>query len=847
MKCRRYIEKMQIGKMQKEKSQKFIDDKFMHLLADVDKMRNKFRMYISFSNQLAAKAIVLEALFNAIDECRNPRSPGDRIEIEYDERTDSIKVSDNGRGIPTDILELIFTTLNSGSNIDSGVKNDLETDTLGRNGVGTLAINALAEKVEIFTYRGGTENKVKRLVFVEGVKYEEETKSCDPSRHGLTVQFKPSKILGKATKIVWQHVKDELINLQFLNKKKVKMSSAYTNKDGKIEKDEYKTQPFEAILSLRNHKETIISDKMLISLENRNVEEEVAGKKYKRFVAMDVAFAFTSNTTNPYIDSFCNANNTIDNGSHLDAAIEGLCRYFQQAAKATLTDRDKIEIKWDDVKTGLSIAVALRTNMEEIFTNQTKHKVSHDELEKLLKDEVIDSLQSYFKENPNKLKECINLIKTNARARREGDKARNSVIKETLTNWSSFKMKNYDPCTNKGKEYKELYIIEGDSAKGSLKKSRDPMYQALFAIRGVSANVFKMTLDQIIGPINGNKEFRDLVKVMGCNVGTKFDITKLQFDKIIIASDADVDGLFIRSLLCSFFFKLFPEIILAGKLFIAEPPLYRIDDKHNPFVINKEDYNNRYIQKVMKEYKIGFPANKSMDDIEWLHKHALNDFLSASSSYVDDITMLSKHYLVNDRLIELMIEEFADNKFSTEQALVDNSYIDRMIKGLQVQKLMVRVGAEFEELYYDDNDQIIKGAIDGKYQSLEISERLIRKSLHLIDIVANHGPRYNETLELRAIKTGTESTLSMLSILKVLKKFQPTVMHRFKGLGENNDEDIRITIMDPNTRSLIRLQISDIENDMKVFQTLRGTSPLDTKSRKLMMRSYKIPKDLIDT
>ena len=516
----------------------FVDDVFTHLEADIDKIRNKSRMYISFSNQLAAKAVTLEALYNALDECRNPRSPGDTISIEYDERTDTIKISDNGRGIPSDKLELIFTTLNSGSNIDSGSKNDLETDTLGRNGVGTLAINALGERTEVFTYRGGTENKVKRILFNEGKKVEEEDKPCDPSKHGLTVYYKPSKVLGKTTKIVWSHIKDELTNLQFLNKKKVKMSSVYTNKDGRTEKQEYKTQPFEQILALRNDRETILSDKMLISLEDRNVVEEVADKKYKRFIAMDIAFAFTSNATNPYIDSFCNSNNTIDNGSHLDGAIEGLCRYFQQVTKASLSERDKLDIKWDDVKMGLSIAVSLRTNMEEIFTNQTKHKVSNEELLKLIKDKTMESLTEYFKANPGKLKECINIVKTNAKARREGDKARLSVVKETLTNWGSFKMKNYDPCTNKGKEYKELYIIEGDSAKGSLKNSRDPRYQALFAIRGVSANVFKLRLDQIIGP-NGNKEFNDLVKVMGCNVGAKFDISKLQFDKIIIASDAD--------------------------------------------------------------------------------------------------------------------------------------------------------------------------------------------------------------------------------------------------------------------------------------------------------------------
>ena len=835
-------------------AEQFIDDEFTHLEADIDKIRNKSRMYISFSNTLAAKAVTLEALYNALDECRSPRSPGNTIEIEYDERNDTIMVKDNGRGIPSDVLELLFTTLNSGSNIDSGSKNDLETDTLGRNGVGTLAINALAERSEITTYRGGTENKMKRLIFVEGKKISEEEKPCDPSKHGLTVYYKPSKILGKSTKIVWPGIHDELINLQFLNKKKVKMRSLYIDKDGNAVKEEYKTQPFEQILSLRNDKSTLISDKILVALEDHNVIEEVADKKYKRFIAMEIAFAFTSNNTNPYIDSFCNTNNTIDNGDHLDGATEGLCRYFQQVTKASLSERDKLDIKWDDVKNGLSIAVSLRTNMEEIFTNQTKHKVSNTELQKLIKDKIIESLQEYFKDNPGQLRECVSIVKTNAKARREGDKARLSVVKETLTNWGSYKMKNYDPCTNKGKEYKELYIIEGDSAKGSLKNSRDPRYQALFAIRGVSANVFKLTLDKIVGP-NGNKEFNDLVKVMGCNVGAKFDISKLQFDKIIIASDADVDGLFIRSLLCSFFFKLFPEIIQAGKLFIAEPPLYRIDDKKNPFVINKEDYNNRYISKVVHEYRIGSPQIGGMRtlpveerEVIWLDKKNLNSFLEDTTSYVDDILMLANHYIVNDRLIEIILEDVARNYSGEFRIDGDHSSnIQKMIDSIDIDCLMKRIGEEFPELYYDDKDKIIKGVIDAKPQGLEISERLIRKSIKLIENIYCYGASLDSYMILKNIKTGSEQHLSMLGVLKILKKFQPTIVHRFKGLGENNDDDIKQTIMDPNTRCLIRLQISDMENDMKIFQVLRGDSPYDRKSRKVMMKEYKIPKDLIDT
>ena len=443
--------------------QKFQDDVFEHLASDVSKMAKKSRMYISFSNQMAAKAVTLEALYNAIDECRNPRSPGDRVDVNYDERTDTVEVSDNGRGIPTELLELIFTTLNSGSNIDSGKKNDLETDTLGRNGVGTLALNALGERTEVISYRGGTENKMRRILFREGEKIEDEEHPCDPKKHGLFVSYKPSvKSLGKNTRIVWKSIRDELLNLQFLNKHKTKIHSRYTDKNGVVHEEDYKVQPFQNIIAFKNQSTELISTPVLISMEDRNIVEEIAGTKYKRFIRMEVAFAFTSNTSNQYIDSFCNANNTIDNGDHLDGALEGLCRYLQNVTKASLSERDKLDIKWDDVKLGLSIAVSLRTNMEEIFTNQTKHKISNDDLLKRLKDLTIETLQSYFKDNQSRLREYIQIVKTNAKARREGDKARQSVVKETLTNWGSFRMKNYDPCTNKGKEYKELYIIEGD-------------------------------------------------------------------------------------------------------------------------------------------------------------------------------------------------------------------------------------------------------------------------------------------------------------------------------------------------------------------------------------------------
>jgi DNA gyrase subunit B len=379
------------------------------------------------------------------------------------------------------------------------------------------------------------------------------------------------------------------------------------------------------------------------------------------------------------------------------------------------------------------------------------------------------------------------------------------------------------------------------SAKGSLKTARNPVFQALFAIRGVSANVFKLSADQIIGP-KGNKEFTDLVTIMGCNAGPKFDMSKLQFNKIIIASDADVDGLFIRSMLMAFFFKMFPDIILDGRLFIAEPPLYRVDDKKDPFVINKADYINRYIKAAMKSYKIGFVKDDDKTDlldVEYLDKNELGELLSDTSSYVTDLEMAAKHYKINDRLLEIIIEELA---MMNDELIVTSE----TVKKINIQHLMNRIGAEFSELYYSDKDSLIKGSIDGTYQLVEITDQMINKVKPLVLTLRKWGSG-NCKLILKDVKTGTEHQLSMLGALKVLKQFQPNILHRFKGLGENSDEDIRTTIMDPNTRTLIRVKITDIENDMQIFQLLRGGSAVDALNRKTMMKQYKIDKELIDT
>jgi DNA gyrase subunit B len=810
----------------------FVDDKYTHGLTETEKIRLKYRMYISFSNEKAALALVMEILFNAVDECLNLRSPANSIEIEFNENKDTIRIRDNGRGIPTNLLETILTTLNSGSNIDASDKSSMKISTLGRNGVGTIAYQALAHEVQVTSYRGGTENVLRHLTFQEGEKVEDKTIKCSPDVHGLEVIFTPSKkILGRRTRIVWPMVQKVLYDLQFLLKKNISISSVYIDSKEEVHKEKYKIQDFSSIVTARNTKDVTVSKPVYLVIRDDNIIEEVSGESRKRFISMEIAFIYTESPT-PYIDSFCNDNNTIENGDHLDGATEAISRYFQTTIKASMSDKEKekLDIKWEDVQNGLSIAVHLNSNMEHLFTSQTKLRVVNEDLEKIIKGLTQDALKEYFSTHQDEFKTISNVIKLNARARRESEKVRSTVAKEAMSKWEAFKLKSYDPCINKGKEYKELFIVEGDSAKGTLKDARFPEFQALYAIRGVSLNVFKADTTKIMD----NEEFKVLImKIFGCGIGPNFNLSKFPFDKVIIASDADPDGLNIRSLLLGFFIKLLPELVVDGRVFIAEPPRFRVKDKKNPFVVNKEEYNNRYINASVKEYEIGIRSeyyeNPDDEKVKYLKKDELREFLIGTEFYLVSIESDALRYKINEHLMETLYQYFG-GLVNSEQ-MTDEEIFD----AIDCNKLIQTVNEKFPELIYSDTEKVIKGSIDGRWQSVEISERLIRRGRELIDIFAQY-QIYD--IVLRNLKDNNRLYLGLRDALQVLKKFKPDIEHTFKGLGENDADDIRTTVMDPNTRVLIQCTIDNISNDQRMFEILRGSSADEAAARKEMIRAY---------
>lgn len=236
-----------------------------------------------------------------------------------------------------------------------------------------------------------------------------------------------------------------------------------------------------------------------------------------------------------------------------------------------------------------------------------------------------------------------------------------------------------------------------------------------------------------------------------------------------------VDGLFIRTLLLAFFFKLFPEIIQDGRIFIAEPPLYRVKDKKNPFVINNDDYINRYITDVVKSYRVGIGDIKKTP--VFMNKTELREFLSDTSSYTDDIEQLARHYKINEYLMEIILYQFG----LTGMKLSEEVTVDALLKNLNIQKLMTRINEDFPEIRYDDEHKLIAGSIDGKYQSIEITERIVRKGMNIIRTFIKYECQI-EKIIMQESKTNVLNEYPLLTALKILKKFQPEIEHYFKGL-----------------------------------------------------------------
>ena len=557
--------------MEDEKVEKEYDSSSIQVLEGLEAVRKRPGMYIGTTSSRGLHHLVWEIVDNSIDEALAGYCKHIEVTICKD---NSIIVKDDGRGIPVDIhpktgkstVETVYTVLHAGGKFGGGGYKV----SGGLHGVGASVVNALSKWVEVKVFK---DEKVYFIRFENGGHAVEPLKvidSCEKERTGTMVTFKPDPDIFDTIVYDYPTLKTRVRELAFLNK-----GLTITLRDDRDEEDTqgdtfcYEGGIKEYVRFINKGKNPIHEDIIHLDGEDEGVFFEVA---------MQYTDAYNDN-----IYSFVNNINTHDGGTHEEGVRRALTRVINSYAKKYNILKEKDEsLTGDDVKEGLTMIISCKHPNPQ-FEGQTKGRLGNSEVRKLADSVFSQGFERFLLENPEEAKTIVNKAMLACRARNAARKAREITRKTDLTT-SSFFGKLSD-CKSKDPKVSEIFIVEGDSAGGSAKKGRDSMTQAILPLRGKILNVEKARLDKALS----NEEIRSIITAFGTGIGEEFDLSKLRYDKIIIMTDADVDGAHIRVLLLTLFYRFFKPIVEAGHVYAAQPPLFRImHGKTRKYVLDEQ-------------------------------------------------------------------------------------------------------------------------------------------------------------------------------------------------------------------------------------------------------------------
>ncbi|MBR2588251.1 MAG: DNA topoisomerase (ATP-hydrolyzing) subunit B [Bacilli bacterium] len=570
----------------------------IQVLEGLEAVRKRPGMYIGTTDVKGLHHLVWEIVDNSIDEALAGYC--DNIEIIIN-KDNSITVKDNGRGIPVgkhpktglSTVETVYTVLHAGGKFGGGGYKV----SGGLHGVGASVVNALSKWTVVTVYKEG---KVYETKFKDGGKIEQPltvTGECEPERTGTTVSFKPDPEIFDTDIYDYETLKVRTRELAFLNK-----GLKLTLRDDRDEEDTqgdtfcYEGGISEYVRFINQGKTPIHED--IIHLEGE-----------KDGVFFEVALQYNT-SYNANIYSFVNNINTHDGGTHEEGVKRALTRVINNYARNNGILKEKDEsLTGDDVKEGITMIVSCKHPNPQ-FEGQTKGRLGNSEVRKLADNVFSDGFENFLLENPEEAKLIINKAMLASRARNAAKKAREITRKSEITQTNFFG--KLSDCKSKDPKVSEIYIVEGDSAGGSAKKGRDSMTQAILPLRGKILNVEKARLDRALG----NEEIRTIITAFGTGIGEDFSLEKLRYDKIIIMTDADVDGSHIRVLLLTLFYRFFKPIVEAGHVYAAQPPLFRI--RHGQtikYVLNDEE-KDEYLSKLKEGTKFEVARMKGLGEMD---------------------------------------------------------------------------------------------------------------------------------------------------------------------------------------------------------------------------------------
>jgi DNA gyrase subunit B len=791
-------------------------------LKGLEAVRKKPGMYIGGTDERALHHCVSEVLDNSVDE--HLAGHCDRIDVTL-HLDGSISIRDNGRGIPVDInkdsglpgVELVLTTLHSGGKYGQGGYKF----SGGTHGVGAKCVNAVSEWFEVEVSRGG---EVHHMEFERGKTIKKLEVIGKAKNTGTLITFKPDpEIFRDTTEFKTEIISQRLRELAFLNSglEIAFLDERKQSGSGEPEVYYYKDGVEEFVKQLNKNKAAL--HPKVISFHK---EQKVTTSEKEIEVHVEVVLQY-NDSYNDQVLCYTNTIHNPDGGSHLSGFRSALTRAINQYAKSNelLKDKDP-QITGDDVREGLTAVISVK-HSDPKFESQTKVKLLSPEVDGIVGSVTYEGLMTYFDANPPVAKRIVDKALNAARAREAARKAREAVRKTALTG-GGLPGKLAD-CSDRDPVNTELYIVEGDSAGGSAKQGRDRKFQAILPIRGKLINVEKARLDKVLQ----NNEIRTMITAIGTGIGDgegegAFDLNKLRYHKVIIMTDADVDGSHIRTLLLTFFYRQMPQLVRQGFVYIAQPPLYSVTrKKRTDYVDDDAQLNRILLQNGTEEVRL-----KNLADGREFTPKQLEEILALLESLDKYATFIRRQ---GGDFADYVERRGADHAFPVYLIKVREGN-DETVHYFENLADVEKFKAENPDLYAEGEarEKAEKSrtqsrravGVDLHLESKAIGEllnKLAKKGLAVDHYAAQDQPLF-ELVEGEGERANVTPLFSIPEILEGVKAVGKKGMqiYRFKGLGEMDAKELFETTMNPAKRKLLRIDLTDAVEAEEMFVRLMG-------------------------
>ena len=770
----------------------------IRVLEGLDGVRKRPAMYIGSTGEMGLHHLVYEVVDNSVDEALAGYCDEIRVHIHID---DSITITDNGRGIPVAIhakegisaAEVVMTKLHAGGKFDA----DSYKVSGGLHGVGVSCVNALAESLKLEIWRDG---HTWEQEYSRGRSLAALQKTGKTRKTGTKITFVPDTEIFTVTEFKHDALATRLREMAFLNGG---LKIIFT--DDRLEREpqvfHFEGGIAEFVSYLNRGKTALHPDPI-----HFKDEQDFSGGQ----VAVEAALQYNDGYQEN-IFSFANTINTVDGGTHLSGFRSALTRTINAYGKdAGLFKNAKVNLSGDDVREGLTAVISVKLPQPQ-FEGQTKGKLNSD-IQGQIVASVNKHLGEYFERHPAIAKRIVGKAIDASRAREAARKARDLTRRKGALDSAGLPGKLAD-CQERDPSRAELFIVEGESAGGTAKQGRDRRYQAILPLKGKILNVEKARYDKMLS----HEEIRAMITALGTSIADDFDLAKLRYHKIILMTDADVDGSHIRTLLLTFFFRQMKELISAGRVFIAQPPLYRIKrGKKETYIKDDSELTSQVIHIATEGVKLTYGRNGTLGSI--LEKDALRSYVSRLNDYAQMFSRLERR-LRNAKVVEFLADAALD--LDTKDHFQDKAHLDALVRQMQ------ELGLEAKLIPDEEHSAYAIGFKEGtEGERLIDLEAAAQPEYRRLRALSKQLSEYNKPPFIVVGKKSTETLQDPLALLNHLKDtaMKDASVQRYKGLGEMNAEQLWTTTMSAESRLLLRVRIDDAVESEEIFSTLMGES-----------------------